>query len=282
MRRALGVRAVVVGVALGCLAVPATAAAEYAPVDAPGPALTVPQAQLAESLTCTAGVENAAVEPVLLLPATGVNSEDNFSWNYEKALTINPKHMRSIDGLIRLATKAKEWDRLISARRRKVDALEDADGKTIYSYPPEVEGRAISEATAAKLRQILRAVVTYGTGNPAARVPGYTTAGKTGTAQVVENGRYEPGEYVGSFIGYVPADAPRYVIFVKIERPRGAYYGGTVAAPIFSHLASAVMLHSGVMTPPAMLLNSILADLDRFVGNAPQHDDVTCVLMRVV
>ena len=42
------------------------------------------------------------------------------------------------------------------------------------------------------------------------------------------------------------------------------------------------MLHSGVMTPPAMLLNSILADLDRFVGNAPQHDDVTCVLMRVV
>jgi sigma-B regulation protein RsbU (phosphoserine phosphatase) len=42
------------------------------------------------------------------------------------------------------------------------------------------------------------------------------------------------------------------------------------------------MLHSGVMTSPAMLLNSILADLDRFVGNAPQHDDVTCVLMRVV
>jgi cell division protein FtsI/penicillin-binding protein 2 len=98
-------------------------------------------------------------------------------------------------------------------------------------------------------------VVVYGTGNPSARTPGYTTAGKTGTAQVVENGRYEPGEYIGSFIGYVPADAPRYVILVKIERPRGAYYGGVVAAPIFAQLARTVMLHDDVMpsAPPRLV-----------------------------
>jgi cell division protein FtsI/penicillin-binding protein 2 len=140
-------------------------------------------------------------------------------------------------------------------RPRLVHALEDANGKVIYTYAPEIERRAISEATAAKLRQILRAVVTYGTGNPSARTPGYTTAGKTGTAQVVENGRYEPGEYVGSFIGYVPADAPHYVIFVKIERPRGAYYGGVVAAPIFAELARTVMLHADVMpsAPPRLV-----------------------------
>jgi stage V sporulation protein D (sporulation-specific penicillin-binding protein) len=140
-------------------------------------------------------------------------------------------------------------------RPRLVHALEDANGKVIYTYAPEIEHRAISEATAAKLRQILRAVVTYGTGNPSARTPGYTTAGKTGTAQVVENGRYEPGEYVGSFIGYVPADVPRYVIFVKIDRPRGAYYGGTVAAPIFADLARTVMLHDDVMpsVPPRLV-----------------------------
>jgi stage V sporulation protein D (sporulation-specific penicillin-binding protein) len=143
-------------------------------------------------------------------------------------------------------------------RPRLVHALEDANGKVIYTYAPEIEHRAISEATAAKLRQILRAVVTYGTGNPSARTPGYTTAGKTGTAQVVENGRYEPGEYVGSFIGYVPADAPRYVIFVKIDRPRGAYYGGTVAAPIFADLARTVMLHDDVMpsAPPRLVRRS--------------------------
>jgi cell division protein FtsI/penicillin-binding protein 2 len=136
-----------------------------------------------------------------------------------------------------------------------VHALEDANGKVIYTYGPEIERRVISEATAAKLRQILRAVVTYGTGNPTARTPGYTTAGKTGTAQVEENGQYVSGEYVGSFIGYVPADAPRYVIFVKIEQPRGAYYGGTVAAPIFADLARTVMLHDDVMpsSPPRLV-----------------------------
>jgi cell division protein FtsI/penicillin-binding protein 2 len=140
-------------------------------------------------------------------------------------------------------------------RPRLVHALEDANGKVIYTYAPEIERRAISETTAAELRHILRSVVVYGTGNPSARTPGYATAGKTGTAQVVENGRYEPGEYIGSFIGYVPSDAPRYVIFVKIERPRGAYYGGVVAAPIFAALARAVMLHADVMpSAPARLV----------------------------
>ena len=63
----------------------------------------------------------------------------------------------------------------------------------------------ISDGDRGEAAQILRAVVVRGTGNPSARTPGYVTAGKTGTAQVVENGRYEPGEYVASFIGYVPA-----------------------------------------------------------------------------
>jgi stage V sporulation protein D (sporulation-specific penicillin-binding protein) len=148
-------------------------------------------------------------------------------------------------------------------RPRLVHALEDANGKVIYTYGPEIERRAISERTAAELRHILRSVVVYGTGNPSARTPGYTTAGKTGTAQVVENGRYEPGEYIGSFIGYVPAETPHYVIFVKIERPRGAYYGGVVAAPIFSQLAHTVMLESNVMP-------SVPARLVRHTGTAKE------------
>jgi stage V sporulation protein D (sporulation-specific penicillin-binding protein) len=136
-----------------------------------------------------------------------------------------------------------------------VRALQDPDGRVITTYPPVIERRVISTATAAKLQQILRAVVEWGTGNPSARTPGYVTAGKTGTAQVVENGRYEPGEYVASFVGYVPAQAPRYVILVKVERPRGAYYGSVVAAPVFAALARAVMLHADVMpsAPPRLV-----------------------------
>ena len=86
-----------------------------------------------------------------------------------------------------------------------------------------------------------------GTGNPSARVAGYTTAGKTGTAQMVENGYYASGAYVASFIGYVPAERPKYVILVKVERPRGMYYGSVVAAPVFAALARIAMLHAGDM-----------------------------------
>jgi cell division protein FtsI/penicillin-binding protein 2 len=132
-------------------------------------------------------------------------------------------------------------------RPRILQAVDDTDGAPIYQYGTEVEHRVISERTAALLRGILRAVVVRGTGNPAARVPGYTTAGKTGTAQVVERGLYEPGAYIASFIGFVPADRPRYVILVKIDRPRTAIYGSVVAAPVFAQIAKVAMLHAGIM-----------------------------------
>ncbi len=137
---------------------------------------------------------------------------------------------------------------------RLIHAECDEHGNVTTVYGPQVERRVISEATAATLRRFLRAVVVRGTGNPSAQVPGYTTAGKTGTAQVAEGGEYLSGAYVGSFIGYVPADAPRYVILVKIDRPRGAYYGGVVAAPVFADLAREAMLHADVMpTPPRLV-----------------------------
>lgn len=135
----------------------------------------------------------------------------------------------------------------ILVRPRILQAIDDPDGTPVYTYGTEVEHRVISERTAATLRNILRAVVVRGTGNPTARVPGYTTAGKTGTAQIVENGVYEPGAYIASFIGYVPADHPRYVILVKVDRPQGAIYGSVVAAPVFADLAKIAMLHAGIM-----------------------------------
>jgi len=132
-------------------------------------------------------------------------------------------------------------------RPRIVSKLLDADGRTRYAYRTEVEGRAMSAQTAAILRKYLRTAVVRGTGNPTAQVPGYTTAGKTGTAQVVENGSYAPGKYIASFIGFIPAEHPRYVILVKIEQPRGAIYGSVVAAPVFAAIGRAAMLHAGFM-----------------------------------
>jgi stage V sporulation protein D (sporulation-specific penicillin-binding protein) len=132
-------------------------------------------------------------------------------------------------------------------RPRIVRTLYNEDGSVAYRYPREVERRVMSARTAATLQRYLRAVVKRGTGNPAAHVPGYTTAGKTGTAQVVENGRYEPGEYIASFVGYIPADKPKFVILVKVDHPRGLTYGSEVAAPVFVQLARDAMLHAGDM-----------------------------------
>jgi cell division protein FtsI/penicillin-binding protein 2 len=178
------------------------------------------------------------------------------SWSGSQLATISFGHGISTTPLALVRAYAAIANGGLLMRPRIVHALGDPDGNVLYRYPPEVERRAISARTARTLMRYLRAVVARGTGNPTARVAGYTTAGKTGTAQVVENGRYEPGEYVASFVGMVPAQRPRYVILVKVDRPRGAIYGSVVAAPVFAELARIAMLHAGVMpaAPPPRLV----------------------------
>jgi len=144
-------------------------------------------------------------------------------------------------------------------RPRILRAILDPQGKTVYTYPPQIERRIMSRRVAATLRRFLRSVVLRGTGDPTAQIQGYTTAGKTGTAQMVENGEYEPGSYVASFIGMVPYEHPRYLILVKVERPIGAIYGSVVAAPAFAQIAKAAMIHAGVLpaaSPPPRLVRS--------------------------
>jgi cell division protein FtsI/penicillin-binding protein 2 len=112
--------------------------------------------------------------------------------------------------------------------------------------------RVFSQRTAAELRRFLRSVVIRGTGDPTAQVAGYATAGKTGTASMVVDGEYRSGYYAASFIGMVPYRHPRYVIYVKVERPIGSYYGSIVAAPAFAAIARSAMLHAGIL-PAGML-----------------------------
>jgi cell division protein FtsI (penicillin-binding protein 3) len=98
--------------------------------------------------------------------------------------------------------------------------------------------RACAPATAKTTTAMLKHVVSEGTGKAAA-VPGYTVAGKTGTAQVaLPNGLgYAKGVYISSFIGYLPADDPQLLIEFKLDEPSNAIFGGVVAAPSFSALA---------------------------------------------
>jgi cell division protein FtsI (penicillin-binding protein 3) len=113
--------------------------------------------------------------------------------------------------------------------------------------------QVISPATARKLRDMLELAVEPGGTAPRARVMGYRVAGKTGTAHKEENGGYAEHKYVSSFVGFAPASDPRLVIAVMIDEPSaGQYYGGAVAAPVFSAVMGGALRMLGV-SPDAPL-----------------------------
>ena len=114
----------------------------------------------------------------------------------------------------------------------KVNLTFIKDKNKNYKSNPKV----LSDNTVKEMRKYLRSVVVRGTGKKA-EVEGYFCAGKTGTAQVVsDNGGYEPGKYAASFVGFFPYFEPQYIIFVVVKEPKGMYYGGQVAAPIFKQV----------------------------------------------
>jgi len=96
----------------------------------------------------------------------------------------------------------------------------------------KMDNKVLSDYTVNEIRKYLRSVVVRGTGKNA-EVNNYYCAGKTGTAQVAEDGVYKEGKYVASFVGFFPYFDPQYVIVVSVKEPVGMYYGGQVAAPIF-------------------------------------------------
>lgn len=106
---------------------------------------------------------------------------------------------------------------------------------------PIVGKQVFSARTAHAMRDMLELVVQAEGTAPLAQVPGYRVAGKTGTAHKLEGGRYVD-KYVASFVGIAPASHPRFVVAVMIDEPNnGQYYGGLVAAPVFSKVAEAVL-----------------------------------------
>lgn len=132
---------------------------------------------------------------------------------------------------------------------RIVRAVIQDDKRT--SVPHKVVRRIVTTNTAAVLTDIMEQVVDHGTGTRA-QVPGFTVAGKTGTAQKLVNRRYSRTEYNASFVGFAPSRRPQFAIVVVIDSPHGknGYYGGLVAAPVFQRIAQAGLRHRGV--PPSI------------------------------
>lgn len=134
-------------------------------------------------------------------------------------------------------------------RPHVVRGRRDREGRTTAVVGPQPARRAIRPETATAVLEMMIGTVENGTGRLAA-IDGYAVAGKTGTAQKPgAAGGYDPGRYVASFLGIVPARNPALAVLVILDEPRGVYYGGEVAAPVFRELASQTLWYLRV--PPS-------------------------------
>jgi cell division protein FtsI (penicillin-binding protein 3) len=119
---------------------------------------------------------------------------------------------------------------------RIVARIVEPDG-TINAPAGTSDRRVMSAASARTMLEIMKGVVEKGGTAPQAAIDGYTVGGKTGTAQKVANGHYDPTKWVSSFLGVVPIEEPRLAIIVVVDEPQGGHLGGSVAAPIFKEIA---------------------------------------------
>jgi cell division protein FtsI (penicillin-binding protein 3) len=159
--------------------------------------------------------------------------------SFGQGLTVTPLQMAA--GVSAIAGGG------IYRQPRIVARVVQADG-TVEALPPAQERRVMAPSAARTMLSIMRGVTEPGGTAKQAAIEGYTVGGKTGTAQKVANGHYDPSKWVSSFVGVVPADDPRLVIMVIVDEPQGGHLGGAVAAPIFKEIAEPALRYLHV--PP--------------------------------
>ena len=129
----------------------------------------------------------------------------------------------------------------LAARRRIIKAVVDRDNRVVLQFLPKVVCQAVQPEAAAQMVEALRGVVSDAGTAEGAQVPGYEVAGKTGTARKVVGGEYAVGKYRSSFIGFLPAEKPEFLVSILVDDPKGkVYYGGLVAGPAFKNIATQV------------------------------------------
>jgi cell division protein FtsI (penicillin-binding protein 3) len=134
-----------------------------------------------------------------------------------------------------------------------VKRLEDRDGTVVENYEPQSVRRVISPDAVQKMIEALKTVPTKDGTAPDAAMKNYVVAGKTGTAQKVENGAYVSGKFVSSFIGFFPADNPEICISVVMDDPKEGYYGGKVCGPVFRDIAERCASYLNIPPDPALM-----------------------------
>jgi len=121
-----------------------------------------------------------------------------------------------------------------------VRELRSPEGKVLFRSKPRVVRQVLPSAIAREISRVLVDVVEDGTGTEA-HLATFTVAGKSGTSRAYGPRGYEPGDYYASFVCFFPVEDPQLVVYVKLDRPQGAYYGGATAAPVTRATMEAVL-----------------------------------------
>ena len=146
-----------------------------------------------------------------------------------------------------------------------VREMRDPAGNVLYRHRPEPVRRVVTSEIAAQLREFLREAAGQGGTGGEAQLTNYSVLGKTGTAVRFVDGHYVHGQYTASFAAIFPADHPQLVVIVKIDNPRGNYYGGLTAAPV-----TRAMLEQALASRRVAIDRGRLAAQDGTVPTAPQ------------
>lgn len=148
-----------------------------------------------------------------------------------------------------------------------VKSLVGKGGTVLKNFAPVKIRRICSEKTAQRMTALMRWVVEKGTGT-AVDLPAYPIAGKTGTAYKFMNGHYSKYNYVSSFVGFVPSDNPKFVIYCSLDDPRGIYWGGYTAGPVFKEVAKRALSYALVPSekPELDLAASLKKEIPSFLG----------------
>lgn len=184
------------------------------------------------------GVDFAGESSGMLMKQDNVKTVDLARIGFGQAVAVTP--LQLITGVCSVVNGGTLYKPYLVA------SVDSYDGKNLAVRLPEAVRTTVSESTSAKMREYLRGVVESGGGSKAG-VAGYAVGGKTGTAQKYVGGGIAQGKYVSSFIGFAPADDPKYAVLMIVDEPQGyMYYGSLVAAPYAGRVFANIFDYTGL------------------------------------
>ena len=161
-----------------------------------------------------------------------------------------------------------------------ISSIKNADGTDYYVAKPQIVSNPVVKKVADQVKDMMEKEIFEG-GGFKAQVPGYHMGGKTGTAQKLDivHGGYLPNQYIASFCGFGPVEDPKAICLVVLDSPRGTYYGGQIAAPVFSEAMGQIMRYLGVPTYEDKAIHAVpVTEPTREMPELPSPNADTVVL----